>query len=285
MKEDSSINRQQKINIPQIFASKNPGLAPLIPGFIYSYLNRILHVDFINEFLDRHGDKKDLEFIKAIKEDFNITTEIIGLENIPADKKLIVVANHPLGGIDGTILLGMLGEKFPRVKNISNDILMNIPNLQGIFVPVNKHGRQTKEVAEKIDAVYKSDDPILSFPSGLVSRKKRGVIKDLDWKKSFITKSKSYQRDVIPVWVSGKCSNFFYNLANFRTFFGIKSNLEMFFLPDETYKHKNSHIKVVIGKAIPYQSFDNRLKPEEWANKIKDFVYTLENDSNAQFLY
>lgn len=281
--EKSEIKKVQKIDIREVFMTKNPGLAPLIPGFIYNYLDRILHVDFINDFLERHGDKKGLDFCQAIIEDFNITTEIIGIENIPPDKKLIVVANHPLGGIDGTILLSILGKKFKGVKNISNDILMNIPNMQGIFVPVNKHGRQTKEVAEKIDAVYRGNDPILSFPAGLVSRKKRGVIRDLDWKKNFINKSKTYQRDVLPIWVSGRCTNFFYNLANLRKFLGIKSNLEMFFLPDETYRHKNAHIRLVIGKTIPYQSFTNSLKPDQWANKIKEFVYLLENDSNAQF--
>lgn len=284
MKEDHSNKKSQKIDIREVFLSKNPRLAPYIPGFIYSYLKRILHIDFINGILESHGNKKDLEFVNAIKEEFNITTEIIGFENIPVDKKLIVVANHPLGGFDGTILLSLLGEKFSGVKSLTNDILMNIPNMEGIFVAVNKHGKQSKEVARIIDDVFKSKYPVLIFPAGLVSRKKKGVIRDLVWKKNFITKAKAYQRDVVPVHVSGRCTNFFYNLSNFRKFLGIKANLEMFFLADETYKHRNEHIRVVFGKSIPYQSFTSESKPDKWADRMQDLVYRLKSDPDARLL-
>ena len=271
----------EKIDIRKVFKNKNPGLAPYIPGFLYSYLERILHLDFINKILEVHGDKKDMDFANAIKDEFNITTELIGFENVPKDKKLIVVANHPLGGFDGTILVTLLGKKYSGVKTISNDILMNIPNLEGVFVAVNKHGKQSKEAARIIDEVYKSDDPIVIFPAGLVSRKKKGVIRDLEWKKSFITKAKEYKRDVVPVHVSGRCTNFFYNLSNFRKFLGIKANLEMFFLADETYKHRNEHIRIVFGKPVSYESFTRKFKPFEWAEKMKDLVYRLKDDRNA----
>lgn len=281
MREDQSNKKPQKIDIREVFRSKNPGLAPYIPGFVYSYLERILHLDFINKILEDHGNKKDLDFVNAIKDEFNITTEIIGFENIPENKKLIVVANHPLGGFDGTMLISLLGEKFAGVKSLTNDILMNIPNMEGVFVAVNKHGKQSKDGARIIDNVYKSMDPILIFPAGLVSRRKRGIIRDLEWKKSFITKAKAYQRDVIPVHVSGRCTNFFYNLSNLRKFFGIKANLEMFFLADETYRHRNEHIRIVLGKPVSFETYTTKLRPDEWALKMKELVYRLEKDPNA----
>ena len=158
---------------------------------------------------------------------------------------------------------------------------MNIPNLEGVFVAVNKHGKQSKEAVKIIDEVYKGDDPIVIFPAGLVSRKKKGVISDLDWKKSFISKAKEYQRDVVPVHVSGRCTNFFYNLSNFRKFIGIKANLEMFYLADETYRHRNEHIRIVFGKPVSYETFTTKLRPAAWALKMKELVYRLEKDQNA----
>ncbi|MFW5644712.1 MAG: 1-acyl-sn-glycerol-3-phosphate acyltransferase, partial [Bacteroidota bacterium] len=211
----------KEVNIRKIFKEKNPGLSPYIPGFLYSYLDRILHVDFINYFLDKHGDKKGIEFAKASVEEFDISKEIIGFEKIPDKNQLIFASNHPLGGFDGMLLISILGEKFPGIKVLVNDILMNIGNMDEVFVPVNKHGKQSAEAVRKIEAIYHQNVPVLTFPAGLVSRKKKGIIKDTEWKKNFIAKAVLHKRDIIPVHVSGRCSDFFYRLANFRKMMGI----------------------------------------------------------------
>ena len=165
----------------------------------------------------------------------------------------------------------MLGE----LKFLSNDILMNIPNLSPMFVPVNKHGGHSREVARVMDETYRSTQQILIFPSGLASRKIKGKIVDLEWKKHFISKAIQYQRDVIPVFISGRNSNRFYRLAKLRKFFRIKWNLEMFFLPDETVKHRNTDVHIYFGKPIPYTFFNKTKTHKEWASHVKERVYTL----------
>jgi putative hemolysin len=281
MENTQTSSQIQKIDIRQLFLEKNPKLAPLIPGFIYSWLKKILHLDFINYFLEKHGEKMNLEFAKASVTEFNITTTVKGLENLSENGRYIFVANHPLGGFDGMLLISIIGEKFSGIKTLANDILMNIRNMHDVFVPINKHGRQSAETVRNIEKTYEGNDPVLTFPSGLVSRRRKGVIKDLEWKKNFVVKAKQHQRDIVPVWVSGRCTNRFYNIANIRKFLGIKANIEMFFLPDETYRHKNEHIKIVFGKPISWSSLKSDKKPAEWANMVRDLVYQLDSKPEA----
>lgn len=268
----------QHIDVKELFYKKNPGLARLIPGFVYSYLRHIIHQDYINWFLDKHGHKKGIDFARAGIEEFNVSIEVTGADNIPDTGRFVFASNHSLGGFDGLILLSEVSKHFSNVKFLVNDILMNIENLQPVFLPINKHGKQGIEAARQIEDAYTSDIQILTFPAGLVSRKIKGRIVDLEWKKNFIVKAKKHKRDVIPVHVSGRNTNFFYNLANLRKFLGIKSNIEMLYLVDETYKHRNKHIRVKFGEPIPYTTFDKSKTPSEWAYIVKQKAYTLNNE-------
>lgn len=263
------------IDLRKVFHEKNPKLAPYIPGFVYRYLNHALHIREINTFMAENGTKTGLDFTEAVIKDFNVTFTLKGEENLPTEGRFIFVSNHPLGGFDGMILLTILGKRYHVVKSLSNDILMTIANLKTLFVPVNKHGAMTRESALLLEEVMKSDIHLLTFPSGFVSRRKRGIIRDFKWQKSFITQAVKYKRDVIPIHVTGRCTNFFYNLSNIRTFLGIKANLEMFYLPDETYRHRNEHLTITFGKPVPYTFFDKRKRHEEWAYLMQNYVYTL----------
>lgn len=265
----------QFVDVKKVFHEKNPRLAPLIPGFVYRFIKNLVHEDYINEFLRKHGHKQGLEFIEAVIADFNVTTEIIGEENLPQKGKFIFAGNHPLGGFDGMVLMHFLGKKYPEVKFLVNDILMNIKNLESLFIPINKHGPHGREAARKMDEAMRSDAQILTFPSGLVSRRIKGKIKDLPWKKNFIQKAVQYQRDVIPFYFSGRNTSHFYFLANLRKFLGIKSNLEMFLLPDETYRHRNKKLTLIFGKPISWKAFDRTKSPQEWATWVRNIVYSL----------
>jgi hypothetical protein len=94
-------------------------------------------------------------------------------------------------------------------------------------------------------------------------------------KKNFITKAVHYKRDIVPIYCTGRNSNFFYGLARIRKFLGIKSNIEMLYLVDETYRHRNDHISVTFGKPIPYTTFDHTKSPSQWAKWVKERVYEM----------
>jgi putative hemolysin len=277
MDNSSGKNENQRIDVEKVLFAKNPGLAKAIPGFVTNYLKKIVHQDELNEFLKKWGHKKDSELISAGLEHFEIKFKVIGSEKIPATGRYIFVSNHPLGGLDGLVFIHEISKHFNKIKFPVNDILTNIRNLSGIFLPVNKHGGQAKEAAMMIEEAYSSDDQILYFPAGLCSRKKRGVIKDLPWHKSFITKSIQHKRDIMPAFFSGRNSNFFYNLSNIRKSLGIKANIEMLYLADEMFKQKDKEITLVFGEPIPWETFDKARSAPEWADWVKSKVYDLES--------
>ena len=273
--QNENSNNYPKIDIEKVFASKSEKMAKLLPGFIIRYLKRILHQDEINDFLSRNYQKQGIEFADSVLEELDITFKIEGLENLDKNGRYLFASNHPLGGPDGIILISIFGKEFSKIKFLVNDILMNIKNLSEIFIPINKHGGQAKKAAIMLEDAYQSDATILTFPAGLVSRKQKGKIEDLDWKKSFIAKSKKHKRDIVPIHIDGRNSNFFYNLANLRKFFGLKSNLEMLYLPNELFKQRGKTFTVRIGKPISYQTFDKSLSYDKWAEKMKRETYKL----------
>jgi 1-acyl-sn-glycerol-3-phosphate acyltransferase len=271
------------IDIREIFHKKNPRVAKFIPGFIYTFLRKILHLDEVNDFLKRHGEKRGLDFVAAAVKDHNAETILAGEENLPLSGRYIFVANHPLGGFDGLLLFHLIGKRFPHIKSISNDILLNLKNLADLFLPVNKHGKQSVEIVKNIDEVFNSDCQIITFPAGLVSRRRKGEIKDIEWKKSFIIKAIKHRRDVVPIHIKGRCTGLFYNIANIRAFLGIKTNIEMFLLSDETFRHKNKSVLITIAKPISWKTFDSRFSPNDWAFQVREFVYTLPTNHNRDF--
>ncbi len=273
-----SISQEQgKIDVEKVLRSKNPTLAKTIPPFIVNYLKKIVHQEDLNRFLRESGHLKNAELINAGLRFFDITYKVKGTENIPANGRNFFVSNHPLGGLDGLVFISELSKHFPVIKFPVNDILTNIENLSGIFLPINKHGLQDRAAARSIEESYSSNDQILYFPAGLCSRKKGGVIKDLQWHKSFISKAVQHKRDVIPAFFSGRNSNFFYNLARLRKLIGIKANIEMLYLADEMFKQKGKEIVLVFGKPIPWQTFDKSKTTPEWAEWVKSKSYELES--------
>lgn len=270
------------INIKETFLKKNPKLAKKLPGFVYRYINRIMHIDEINDLMANHGNERGVEFARSMVKEFNVHETINGKENLPASGRYIFASNHPLGGFDALLIVCIIDRLMGETVTLVNDVLMNIPQLTPIFVPLNKHGGHSKDVIRQIHEAYSSDKQILIFPSGFASRRIKGKIQDFDWKKHFIAKSIEFQRDVIPIHVSGRNSGFFYSLANFRTFFRMKWNLEMFYLADETFGHKNQKFTITFGKPIPYTHFDKSKTFDQWASDVRDIVYKLPNQEQNQ---
>ena len=265
-----------KIDLDAILAAKAGKKARFIPRFLVSYLKKIIHQDEMNEFMRLNYKKQNLEFIAAFMQYFNNSFEVEGLANLPADGRYTFVSNHPLGAQDGLGLAYILGQKYEgRIKLLVNDLLMNIPNISSFWVPINKTGKQARNFPQMVNAAFESDNNIVMFPAGICSRMQGGVIRDLEWKKTFITKSVQTQRDIIPIHFEGRNSDFFYRLANINKMLGIKFNIAMLYLSDEMFKNKNKTFKVTIGKPIPWQTFDSSKKPSEWAQYVKEMVYNL----------
>lgn len=273
--EENNSNIFKPINVKQLFQKKNPALAKIMPGFVFKYITRILHLNFFNDFMKRNSHLKGIAFVNQAIKEFNIKEQVHGLINIPDSGRFIFASNHPLGGFDAFLLMRCVDEQLGKLKFLTNDILLGIPSLRPMFIPINKHGGNTREALEILNNTYNSDEQILIFPAGLASRKIKGKIIDLEWKKHFIAKAVKHERDIIPVFIGGRNSKRFYRLASIRKFLHIKWNIEMFFLPDELMKHRNSEVPIYFGKPIPYQTFDKSKTLQEWTDWVKDRVYEL----------
>jgi 1-acyl-sn-glycerol-3-phosphate acyltransferase len=273
----SILSMQKKfIDIKHLIKSKNPNLLKWLPGFVIKYLERILHQNEINEFLEKHIKDSALEFCSAVISYLNIKIEIEGIENVPKSGGVTLAMNHPLGGMDALALVHGLKDYRTDLKYIVNDLLLNLEPMKELFVGVNKHGKNKDGTLLKVGDLFNSNKAICIFPAGMVSRKMKGKVRDLPWKKTFLTQSKKNNLPIVPIYIDGKLSNFFYNLYRFRSFLGIKANIEMLYLANELFKQKNAIVKFKIGKLIPSETIDNSKNFNEWTNFLRDKVYELE---------
>ena len=262
-----------------------------VPGFLIRYLERIAHIKQMNAFLRKYPDVKNYDFIRLVlDEELGCSASIDGIENIPTDgKPLIFASNHPLGGLDGMIIAQMIhesrssrGDSRP-LKVIVNDLLMFMEPLAGLWAPVNKVGRLTKEQAQQQHALWESETDVLTFPAGICSRLQRidgkWQIQDFEWQKNFIQRVRKYQRDIVPIYFEGRNSKFFYTLAYIRKLLHIKLNIEMLYLVDEMYGAHGKHFKVHVLPPISYTSMDTPKSPKEWAAYIKQIVYNQKENA------
>ena len=270
---------EKTIDIEKVLKSKMGDKARWVPRPAISWLKHIVHQDEVNAFLWDSRELVGTPWLDACVKYLDMQLEVSGMDNLPDkdDGRLYTfVSNHPLGGIDGVALGSVIGRHYDsRFRYLVNDLLMNLPGLAPLCIPINKTGNQSRSFPAMVENGFKSDYHMLMFPAGLCSRKQDGQIKDLPWKKTFVSKSVEYHRDVVPIHFSGQNSSFFYRLSGFCDKHIKKVNVAMLFLVDEMYKNVHKTFHVTIGKPIPWQTFDKSKSPAQWAQYVKDTVYRL----------
>ncbi len=273
MKETKQI---LQIDVEKVIRSKSEKLAKRIPRFVINYLKKIIHQDELNDILLRRGDSSGVDFATEMVEEFDIRFNVHTSTSLDPAKRYIFVSNHPLGGMDGIILISYLGGQFDnKVRFVVNDLLMHIEPLKTVFVPVNKYGKMKHQSTNLFNEAFASDNQILYFPAGLCSRLIGGKITDLEWKKTFVAKAIDSQRDIVPMYFSGRNSKFFYRLANIRKRLGIKFNIETLYLPDEMFKNRGKTFDLYIGEPIPYEHLCDGTGHKEWCRRIREKCYNL----------
>lgn len=263
------------IDIAKIIRGSDSRVLRKLPGFVISLLKKIIREKEMNRILEKYKDTEGLSFLEKMLDEFRIKLDIQGLENLPATSKCIFVANHPFGVVDGLIITHTVASKYGTLKAIGNDAFMFVPPLRPFIFAVNVFGINTKERIAALDELYASQTAITHFPAGEVSRKYNGIAQDCGWQKSFVTKAVTHKRDIVPIHFLGKNSRLFYAVSSIRKFFGIKLTLELILLPHEMFNKKGKIIRVVIGKPIAYEILDKRHTHQQWADKIREFTYSL----------
>lgn len=271
MSEAGVEHKIKEIDLDEIIAKRGAK----VPGFVVRWLKKFIHQDFINEYLRR--GHVGVPFCTNAIEYIGATVDVEGLENLPHDGRVYTfVSNHPLGAVDGVTLGSVLGQAYDgKIKYLVNDLLMNLEGLAPLCVPINKLGKQARSFPAIVESAFSGDDHVIMFPAGLCSRKQKGVIRDLPWGKTCITKSVQHGRDIVPIHFEGENSKRFYRIATWCKRLHLKFNFAMLTLPDEMYKSRGRHYTVRIGKPIPVSTFDKSRTAREWAQWLQDRVYEL----------
>lgn len=264
------------IDIEKILKEKAYKLYRWLPRFAINWLKKKLHEDDINEAMVYLKDDEGLEFNRKGLDKLGAKVESVNAELVPKTGSIVIVSNHPLGGLDGMALIKAVGEVRPDVRFFVNDVLKNLKNYGEIFVAVNKLGAASASSLRVMEEVFRTESALLLFPAGLVSRKQNGLVRDLEWRKSYVTQAIDHKRMIQPTFIEGENSQFFYNFAMWRKRLGIKANIEMLFLPDEMFKARKETIKIHFSKPFDSSLLDGSKTHKQWSALIYQYIYSPE---------
>ncbi len=265
-----------QIDIGAVLAEKAPRAARWIPRPLVEWLRRTVHEKEINHILAEYWTLPPQEFIRACFRDWKVAYSAQGLERLDPKGRYLFVSNHPFGGMDGMMLADKLIDRFGDVRVVVNDLLMHVEPLRPLWLPVNKLGAQNAEYARRMEEAFFGDVPILTFPAGLCSRRIDGRITDTEWKTNFLKKAYASQRQIVPLFVEGRLSNFFYRFSRLRKSLGVKFNIEMLWLPDEMFAQAGKHFRIVAGEPVPFSELQPLGSLREQVEYIRKKTYFLE---------
>lgn len=277
------MSHKKFVDVEHILKTKARKLYRWLPRFAINWIKNKLHEEEINRAMFLLKDVKGLDFNTKVLEYLEASVESLNAELIPRQGNITVVANHPLGGLDGLALIKAVGDVRPDVHFLVNDILKNVSNYGDVFVAVNKVGATSAGSLRTMEEIFRLGGAVLIFPAGLVSRKIDGKVRDLVWKKSFVTQSVDHKRMVQPVYIEGQNSSFFYNFANWRKKLGVKFNIEMLFLPDEMFKADKATIRIHFSQPFSYEVFDGSRSHKEWSEEVYRYIYSAEFRKGISF--
>jgi len=251
-------------------------------------LMKVLKISTLNKIYDRNKHLKDLEFLNAILDEFQINFEIPedDLKRLPKDGAYITISNHPLGGIDGILLLKLMLEKEPNFKIIANFLLHRIDPMKPYIMPVNPFethkDAKSSVVGIKETLRHLSDGkPLGMFPAGEVSTYKDGkLMVDKAWEEGAIKVIRKAQVPVVPIYFHAKNSRLFYLLSK------LNPTLRTAKLPSELLTQKDRSIKVRIGKPISVAEQNEHASLEEYSEFLRRKTYMLANsfEKESNFL-
>ena len=264
-----------RIDVDKVLRERLPRHYRYLPRFVVRWLERVICQDRLNVILQKMAGKNSVDAATAALDEMDIKVEATGLDKL-RDGRFMFVSNHPLGGLDGLALISLLGNRYNHnIKFLVNDLLMAVEPLRGVFLPVNKYGKQSRVTAVQVEEALAGDNQFITFPAGLCSRMQPdGSIADLTWQKSAVVHAVTHQRDIVPVYFDARNSKFFYRFAKWRKKLGIKFNIELIFLPKEMIKQSGSTLRVIIGDPISWSTLD-AAHPKQEAARLRDIVYSM----------
>lgn len=244
-------------------------------------LKHLLHERECIEFGELYPHLQGLEFVEQVLEyfDFSYSARDVEKERIPAQGRVVIIANHPIGSLDGLALLKMLSEVRQDIKVVANQMLMAITPLHPMLLPVNNmHGGTAKDHLNNIQKHLQDEGVVIIFPAGEVSRLRPQGIRDTHWHSGFLRIARSAKAPILPIFIDGKNSPLFYGLSM------IYKPLATMMLVKEMFKQRKKHLPMRIGELIPYESFASaRISVPQQVKLFKKHIYRLATDKKGIF--
>lgn len=268
----SAPREPMRIDVAAVLKSRLGGRK--LPAWLVHRIESLVCQDRLNTLLRLAWPRRGADFCHFVTRHLDVEAEVVGRENLPSSPRILAVSNHPLGGLDGMMLIEIFSEIYGSdIKFVVNDLLSAVEPLSEVFLPINKHGAQNRRSVRAIDEAFQSDRPVLMFPAGLCSRLRGGEVTDLEWQKMFVAKARQTGRPIVPVHFVAENSPRFYRWARLRERLGLKFNFEMVLLPSEVFRAAGARFQIRIGRPIPAESLGADLRRE--AARIRQIVLSL----------
>ena len=237
-------------------------------------LKKLLHQDDLNAFTAKHQHLRGFAFLDKLLHHFNFNYQVSGhsIEHIPSEGRLLIVANHPIGTLDGLALLKLVRSVRPDVRIVANRVLLHMEHLQSVFLPVDvlTDKQSLKQSYKAMLAALENDEAIIIFPAGEVARITPKGIVDGPWQNGFIKLAKKSYSPVLPIHIKAKNSALFYSLSM------LYKPLGTFLLISEMFNKKHQDIKFKIGAPVPAQAFfDSKESNKALSRRFRKHVLNL----------
>lgn len=273
------------LNIEESLAHKFPGFAaqaPLIRKSTLNLLRKLTREQEINQFLRDNQSNRGLDFVDRIFDYFNFSYSVAHRErdNIPAHGRVVIIANHPIGSLDGLALLKLVSEVRRDVKIVANDMLMAFAPLRELLLPLDNMTRSAyRQSYKNILRALNNDEAVIVFPAGEVSRAGAKGIRDGQWQGGFLHFARKAKAPVLPIFVSAKNSLLFYS-ASF-----IFKPLATALLAHEMFNKHSSEIKFRVGEVIPHHALkSDQLADKALIKRLKKHLYKIGKGKQAIFV-
>ena len=263
------------LDIEKMITKKYPKLKnnKIIQGALSKFADSVVHQKEINSFIQKNSHLDAFGFVEAALDelDFHYKATDKAIQNIPATGRVVIVANHPLGGLDALSLIKLISNVRKDIKIVANDFLNVFTPLKPILLDINNFKKQqAKESIQKIYDALNDEEAVIIFPSGEVSRATPTGIKDKVWHKGFLKFAQRTASPILPIFVKAKNSKSFYSVS------AINKKLSMLLLSHEMFKQRGKRIELFIGEIIPTNHImPQGLKEQSVVNLHKKHLYGL----------
>ena len=268
------------IDIQKMISKKYPKLKKnkIVQSAISKFASSMVHQEEINSFLEKHAHLGSFEFIDEVLEHFNFNYLLNDkdLENIPSSGRVVIIANHPLGGLDAFALIKLISCVRKDIKVVASDFLDMFDVMKPILTNVNNFkATQKKEAIANIYEALNKEMALIVFPSGEVSRASATGIKDTKWHKGFLKFAQRSNSPILPIFIGGKNSKTFYSVS------AINKSLSTLLLSNEMFKQRDKSIEIHIGEIIPNEHIVPKgIHPDKLIDLYKKQVYSLKSNKN-----